>query len=448
MATTTMTQSTTETVEMVEPQPVKASSVPDPQPQPVDSQSGKQMDSKMTICVMSAGLAFFVSGVSDGSIGTIIPYAIREYDINTTTMSSVFGANFVGWLAAAATNAYLSEYLDLGAMLALGAVMQILGSALRTFMAPFAFWACTFFFVSLGQAYQDTHCNTFVATVKSPHRWLGFIHAMYALGCLVSPFASNAVASASNPSRWNLFYVVPLGIGVANLGLALYAFWDTFRLKNRSGPPSADQESKSPGANKMMKKALSIPGVWVLSIFYFFYLGAVLTASGWIVEYLVVVRDGDLAKMGYVPAGYNGGTFLGRLLLPEITHRWGERRMVFSYCVLCLAFQLTFWLVPNIISASIAITFFGFFSGPLFAAGMALGAKIFPPESHSTALAFVFVLAQMGGSFFPIVTGVIAASKGVAILQPMLVGLIAATGIAWLLVPRPKSVGNPALHQE
>ena len=48
-----------------------------------------KVGSRVMLRVMSAGFAFFVSGVSDGSIGTIIPYAIREYDITTTTMSSV-----------------------------------------------------------------------------------------------------------------------------------------------------------------------------------------------------------------------------------------------------------------------------------------------------------------------------------------------------------------------
>jgi fucose permease len=170
-------------------------------------------------------------------------------------------------------------------MLVLGAIMQILGSAFRTWMSPFPFWAFTFSLVSLGQAYQDTHCNTFVATAKSPHRWLGFIHAMYMLGCLVSPFASNAVASANTPSRWNLFYTVPLGIGVANLGLALYAFWDTVGLKKKKSEESRQtgEENKGDvGATKMVQKALSIPGVWILSLFYFFYIGAVLTAGGWV----------------------------------------------------------------------------------------------------------------------------------------------------------------------
>jgi len=79
---------------------------------------------------------------------------------------------------------------------------------------------------------------------------------------------------------------------------------------------------------------------------------------------------------------------------------------------------------------------------------MSVGSKLFPPDIHSAALAFVFVFAQMGGSVFPVITGVLASHKGVAVLQPMLVGLLGATGISWWLIPHPKSTANTSLHHE
>jgi fucose permease len=85
------------------------------------------------------------------------------------------------------------------------------------------------------------------------------------------------------------------------------------------------------------------------------------------VEYLVQVRNGDLAHMGNVPAALWGGIFLGRLLLAEPTHRYGEKPMLTLYCVLILAMQLVFWLVPNIIAGAISLSILGFFFGPLFA---------------------------------------------------------------------------------
>lgn len=77
-----------------------------------------------------------------------------------------------------------------------------------------------------------------------------------------------------------------------------------------------------------------------------------------------------------------------------------------------------------------------------------MASKLFSAELKPTALSLVFVIGQIGGSLFPIVTGVVAASAGVGVLQPMLVSLLAGTGISWMLIPRPKETENTGLHQE
>ncbi|EEY23038.1 conserved hypothetical protein [Verticillium alfalfae VaMs.102] len=230
--------------------------------------------------LLAAGVSFFVSGTNDGSIGALVPYFIRDYELSTAVASVVYGANFLGWLFAAFTNTYLTQRFGLGA---------------------------------------------------------------------------TAVASAGTTSYWYLYYTFPLALGVGNLALTCYAFRDTihFRGRPRSGanntPNTETQLSGSTseptkGAAQLVKETLSNRSVWVISAFFFFYIGGVLTAVGWIVEFLVEVRDGNLAHMGYVPAGFSGGGLPGRILLAEPTFRLGERRMIFIYCVLALAFQLVFWL--------------------------------------------------------------------------------------------------------
>lgn len=218
---------------------------------------------------------------------------------------------------------------------------------LRVWLPPFPLYAVTFFLASLGQAYNDTHANTFVSSLQGAHRWLGFIHAMYMAGCLVGPFVATGVASANVDSKWNLFYLFPLGIGVVNMSLVGLSFHDRIGIlkKKQQSSGNGDQpESAGKTAWEEIKATLSTPGVWLLSLFFFFFLGAAITAGGWMVEYLVKVRNGDVKEMGYVPAGFYGGGFLGRLLLAEPTHRLGERRMVFIYSVLCVGLQLVFWL--------------------------------------------------------------------------------------------------------
>ncbi|RBR06345.1 hypothetical protein FVER53590_07633 [Fusarium verticillioides] len=449
MATVTQTDTRPETFELrSSPSPTR-DVLQDPQP----PRSSKPSTSEL-LKIFSAGFSFFVAGVNDGSIGALVPHIIRDYNVTTAIVSSVYGANFMGWFFGAFSNTHLCQFFDLGSMLTLGAVLQVIAHALRSWKPPFPLFTITFWLASLGQAYQDTHGNTYVSGVKGSHRWLAFIHAMYMAGCLVGPFVATGVASAGSVSRWYLFYTFPLSIGVLNVAFVVYAFWDTLRLKRKQAPTErtleADESpaSRNDDAFSLMKETLKNKNVWLISLFFFFFLGATLTASGWVVEYLVEVRNGDINQMGFVPAGFSGGSLLGRLFLAEPTHRFGVRPMIFAFTILSIGLQVLFWLVPNIIAASIAISLLGFFMGPYFATGISVGSKLFNPRIQSTALAFVFVFAQLGGCLFPIITGLIAASAGVSILQPVLCALLVATSVSWLFVPMPKEGDNPTLHQE
>ncbi|KAK2809474.1 hypothetical protein FQN50_003742 [Emmonsiellopsis sp. PD_5] len=401
--------------------------------------------------LISAGFSFFVAGVNDGSLGALIPYVLRTYNLQTNLVVVVYLTTFLGWLFAALTNSTIIQYLGTGSIIALGAALQVLAHALRAWLPPFPLYAVTFFLASLGQAYNDTHANTFVAEVRSAHRWLGFIHAMYMAGCLVGPFVATAVAVAvggggdGRGGRWCLFYLFPMGLGVVNLVLVGGAFRDRLRVssvadRDRGSGQGEDvgPERKQDRAIKEMKDTLSVPSVWLMSLFYFFFIGAAITSGGWVVEYLVKIRGGDLKNMGYVPTGLYGGGFLGRLILAEPTYRLGERRMVPIYAVLCVGLQ-----VPNIIVAAIAISLIGFFSGPFFATGVSVSSKLFTPETRSSAIAFIFVLGQTGGAIFPALTGVIAARAGVHVLQPIVVALFVATGVSWMVLP-----GTSGLRKE
>ncbi|KAH7383936.1 major facilitator superfamily domain-containing protein [Pyrenochaeta sp. MPI-SDFR-AT-0127] len=391
--------------------------------------------------VVAASISFFFAGNNDGSLGALTPYILRTYNVGTEYIALIYGASFLGWLFAAATNSHLIRYLGLGAILTLGAVIQIIAHALRCWTPPFALYVVTFFIQALGMAYNESHANTFVASLDGAHRLLGFIHAMYALGTLVSPFVATAIASSTG-TRWPLFYVYLVGIGLINAIAVGAMFRDTLQIHPRSTTiedtqvPSPGTASRSKRANRDIIATLKSPPVYLLSLFYFFMLGTGITASGWVVEFLIQARGGQLPEVGYVPAALAGGIFLGRVLLAEPTHRFGERRMTMLYCILMLALQLIFWLVPNLISSAVSLCLLGFFFGPMFATGMSIGSKLFAKDIQPTALGFVFVLAQAGGSFFPSITGIIASRAGVKVMQPILVGLIVAMGISWAMVPK------------
>ena len=392
----------------------------------------------------SATLAFFNTGINDGSLGALIPYILDTYSISTSYMALPYGVSFCGWLLAALVGSYVRVTLGTGGMLIAGAFLQFAAQVFRFWVPPFGLFSATFFVVALGQALQDTQANTFVSGVKHAHRWLGVVHGCYALGGLVGPLMAAALAS-NLEGHWAKFYTIPLGIGFLNVVLCIYAFRDETPIYARyrgrdvqNAQTTGSEVRRSAFAAKELSATVKQRSVWLLSLFFFLYLGTAITAGGWVVEYLHVVRGGPLSQVGYMNAAFNGGTALGRILLAEPTYRLGEKRMLIIYAVLSLGLQIVFWRVDVIIVGAVTISIMGFLLGPMFATGVSVGSKIIPQELRQPGLSMVFLVAQAGGSIFPGVTGVIASQAGVATLQPILVGLLTATTVAWFVVPDPK----------
>ncbi|EXJ63562.1 uncharacterized protein A1O5_11323 [Cladophialophora psammophila CBS 110553] len=406
-------------------------------PPPSDRQgelSGEQATTRSYLKLICAGFSFFYAGTNDGTTGPLLPYMLQRYNISTGLITVIYVANFAGWFTSALTNTHLTTTLrlSLGVTLLLGAGLQLLSQLLRFWNPPFGLFSVTFFFTSLGQAYQDAYSNTFVATVPGAHRWLGFIHAMYMLGCLTGPFVATPIASNS---KWYYIYAVEAGLGVLNLGFVFGAFGRDM-YEERKEREERTRTSRNKQAFNEILQTLKLRSIWLISLFFFFFLGAMITAGGWVVEYLVRVRGGNMKTMGYVSAGYNGGGFLGRLLLTEPTHRYGERRMVFLYALACLALQIMFWRIPNVVGDAVLFSALGFFAGPFFPTGISVATKLCPKSIQNTALGFIFVLAQAGGSLFPALTGLVAAHAGVKVLQPILVGLFVLVCVSWWIIPK------------
>lgn len=95
MSTTTTTTKleparvpTPEAIELQSPGAVRGPAPEDEQPGD-EQPAGEKLDRKMLSKLCSAGFCFFVAGVNDGSVGALIPYVIREHDINTAIVSSM-----------------------------------------------------------------------------------------------------------------------------------------------------------------------------------------------------------------------------------------------------------------------------------------------------------------------------------------------------------------------
>ena len=103
-----------------------------------------------------------------------------------------------------------------------------------------------------------------------------------------------------------------------------------------------------------------------------------------------------------------------------------------------MGLELLFWLVPQFYVSAIAVGFLGFFMGPLFPAVVVAATKILPRHLHVFAIGFAAAAGGTGAAVFPFAVGAIAeaSSKGVQVLQPIILALLTGLFLLWLGLPR------------
>lgn len=185
--------------------------------------------------------------------------------------------------------------------------------------------------------------------------------------------------------------------------------------------------------------------------------GAEVALGGWIVSFMLHVRHATPYASGIIGTGFWAGMTVGRSVLGVVTHfmievtnrpdkgdvisrlRLTERSIVAVYLSCAIGLQLLFWLVPSILASAIAVAFLGVFLGPVFPSGIIMATKLLPGHLHVPSVGFSTALGGTGGAVFPFVVGAIAQAKGVGVLQPIILAMLAVLLLVWLCFPRLKT---------
>jgi fucose permease len=107
--------------------------------------------------------------------------------------------------------------------------------------------------------------------------------------------------------------------------------------------------------------------------------------------------------------------------------------------------QLIFWLVPSFHVSATAVSLQGFFLGPLFPAAIVVATKALPPYLHVSAIGFAAAFSGGGGAILPFAIGALAQSRGVSVLQPVILAILAVLFVLWICLPviNKAPVGSP-----
>ncbi|KAL2820087.1 major facilitator superfamily domain-containing protein [Aspergillus granulosus] len=375
--------------------------------------------------IAAAFASFAVVGASDGV------YGIREdFNLSTTVVSLIFMTPFAGYtLASIAVNKIHMTFGQRG-IAVIAPLCHLIPFIIMATVPRFPVLLVGYAFVGLGNGLIDAGWNAWIGDMVNSSTLMGLLHAFYGLGATVSPAV--ATAMIDHGLNWYTFYFTMVGGAALELISSGLLFWPENAARFRANNP------KLPGAGKDSRttEALKSRVTWILAFFLFAYMGVEVSIGGWIVEFMMQVRNGGAVESGLIPTGFWAGITAGRIVLGFVNERIGERLAVIIYLVLSIALQLVFWLVPQFVVSAVAVSLIGFFTGPLFPAAVTTAAKLLPKHLHTPSIGLISAMGGSGAAVLPFVAGAIAQPHGVSSLQPFALALFVTIIILWLFLPK------------
>ena len=394
--------------------------------------------------------SFAVMGMNDAAYGALIPYLETYYNLNYTIVALVFLSPFVGYNLAALSNNVVHLKFGQRGVAILGPTCHLIAYIINACHPPYPVLVISFMLAGLGNGIEDAAWNAWIGAMSNPNEVLGFLHGLYGVGGTIAPLVATTLITKANVP-WYYWYYCMIGAAAVELAVSAHAFWGctgaVFRAAN----------ARTSGNGSRLKEAiLQKPAArvtWLAALFLLGYVGIEVGLGGWIVVFMIRVRDGERFASGMTATGFWLGLTLGRIVLGFVTPKIGEKLAiavcttisspyVFTndqlqiYLPIAMGLELLFWLVPQFYVSAISVGLIGFFIGPLFPAAMVACTKLLPKHLHVSSIGFAAAFGGSGGAIFPYIIGVIAQAKGVKTLQPIILSLLGVILALWLCLPR------------
>ncbi|KAI4745815.1 MFS general substrate transporter [Aureobasidium sp. EXF-12298] len=374
-----------------------------------------------------------VTGMNDASYGPLLPYLETYYDLSYLIVSLVFLSPFVGYTLSALINNSIHMKFGQRGVAIIAPTAHLIAYIVICLHPPYPVLVVAFILAGFGNGLVDSAWNAWIGAMQNANEILGLLHGAYGAGATIAPLiATSMISKAGLP--WYSWYYVMIGAATIELATSVHAFWAANGTAYRSA--TSGEENTKIGLSQVTMKMPAARITWLCAAFLLCYVGSEVALGGWIVQFMIKVRNGNDFASGMVSVGFWLGITLGRIVLGFVTPRIGEKLAVSIYLPIAMGLELLFWLVPSFYVSAIAVSFQGFFLGPMFPAIIVVTTKLLPKHLHVPAVGFAAAFGGSGGALFPFAIGALAQAKGVQVLQPIILALFGMQLVLWLCLPR------------
>ncbi|KAK7730592.1 hypothetical protein SLS53_008982 [Cytospora paraplurivora] len=384
--------------------------------------------------VLAVFWSLLVMGMNDAVYGALIPYIEPYYGLSYTVVSLIFLSPLVGFTVSAILNNTIHQRFGQRGIAILCSGCHLIAYIVASLHPPYPALVVVYMLAGFGNGISDAAWNAWIGAMANPNEVLGVLHACYGAGGVLSPLIATSMITKAN-MEWYEFYYVMIGAAAIEMVATVTTFWKaTGKVFRDAHPKTTD----SAGDNRMREALFQMPAArvtWLCAIFLLCNVGVGVALGGWIVQFMIDVRNGGAFASGMTATGFWLGIAVGRVVLGFVTPRLGERLALMIYLPAAMGLELLFWLVPQFFVSAVAVALQGFFLGPLFPAVVVAATKSLPKHLHVGAIGFAAAFGGGGAAILPFAVGAIAQSKGVGVLQPIVLTLLGVLLALWLALP-------------
>jgi len=378
-----------------------------------------------------AFFAFILIGANDGATGVLIPSLRAQYGIDKATVGLLFLFAVLGYLIAAFNSGPLVGKLGVRLFLLLGVGSFLTSAVVLSTIPPFGVALLMLLPLGFGGAILDAGLNAYIAGLPRNTALLNYLHAFYGTGALLGPILASTILAAG--LTWNFVYITWIFMSIV-LFVSVMIFF--------KGRNNTVQEGGTSTARNVLASTLKRRIVWIGALFLLFYVGTEVSLGNWSYSFLLEERHGLPLISGWIVSGYWIGLTLGRLVLPRVAQRFGDKRLI-QGCLIGVGIGvLIVWLIPLNAVSAFALCLTGFFLGPIFPTTIGLMSQLVPSRLLASAIGFLASLGSMGAALFPWLAGNLAQAVGLWSLMPYVITLTIAMLLLWLTLQRQPSSLN------
>lgn len=341
--------------------------------------------------------AFFVSGMMNTLIGTILPFMKAEYNMSYVLSGAVISAHQIGNFFALLISGFLPYLIGRKKSTVMLSLGFVIGFLLMTLTGNPLFLLLAFLLTGIGRGTMSNITNVVMSDIaENKTASLNLLHASFAIGAFLAPFLAIFTTSVFGVHwRISLWTVVVLEV------LVMIFF-------GRSSLSGMSTEKKKDEATGFYKSK----AYWLNTAILFFYLCSEASIMGWLVTYFT---DSGILSPSLAQTTSSAlwiFILIGRLLCAFVSTKLNKNFLL----VLLGVFQIVFFMLM------VSTKNYVFIYMSIFGFGLAMSgtyptvlATMNPKFNASTiAVGTTIATATLGAISMPIIVGAVAQKIGIA----------------------------------